>query len=110
MSEYYEATNRAATSCDFSGNATINENAPSNVADANAAASSCLENPSATFTPTAPPTNTGSGSNNGGGSGNNGGSGGDNGAIGLLGGSPQALLGVGVAVLFSLVGSALTLA
>ena len=54
--------------------------------------------------------NTGSGSNNGGGSGNNGGSGGDNGAIGLLGGSPQALLGVGVAVLFSLVGSALTLA
>ncbi|KAI0762691.1 Glucanosyltransferase-domain-containing protein [Fomes fomentarius] len=107
MSEFYELTSRKATSCDFSGNATVNANAPPSISSANVAASSCLTNPSATFTPTSPPSATGSGS---GSSGSNGGNGGGNGAIGLLGGSPQALLGVVIAVLFTVLGSALTLA
>ncbi|TFK93557.1 carbohydrate-binding module family 43 protein [Polyporus arcularius HHB13444] len=109
MSEFYELTNRVATSCDFSGNATVNQNAPSSVSGANAAASSCLSNPSAIFTPSAPASTSGaSGSSGTGGSG--GGNNNNNGAIGLLGGSPQALLGLGVAFAFSLVGSVLTVA
>ncbi|KAI0757284.1 Glucanosyltransferase-domain-containing protein [Daedaleopsis nitida] len=107
MSEFYELSNRNSQACDFSGNATVNSNAPASISSANAAASSCLTNPSATFTPTSPASTTGSGS--GSTSGSTSGNGG-NGAIGLLGGSPQALLGVGIAVLFSVLGSALTLA
>ncbi|KAI0768590.1 Glucanosyltransferase-domain-containing protein [Trametes elegans] len=105
MSEYYELTNRAATSCDFGGNATVNSNAPSSVSGANAAASSCLTNPSATFTPSKP-SSTGGGSSSTGGSGS--GSGNNNAAAAL--GSPAALLGVAVALLFSVLGSALTVA
>ncbi|KAI0374477.1 hypothetical protein BV20DRAFT_1049270 [Pilatotrama ljubarskyi] len=113
MSEYYEITNRAATSCDFSGNATVNANAPSSVSGANAAASSCLTSPSATFTPTAPSGS--SGSNGSGSSGSSGSSGtgtsnNHNGAVALFGGSPSALLGLGVAFVFSVLGSALTVA
>ncbi|RPD63253.1 hypothetical protein L226DRAFT_451078 [Lentinus tigrinus ALCF2SS1-7] len=107
MSEYYELTNRAATSCDFSGNATVNQNAPSSVSGANAAASSCLSNPSAIFTPSAPATTAG-GSSGSTGTGSSGGS--NNGAIGLLGGSSKALLGLGVAFAFSVLGSVLTVA
>ena len=59
MSEFYEITNRASTSCDFGGNATVNANAPSSVQNANAAASSCLSNPSAVFTPSAPASTSG---------------------------------------------------
>ncbi|KAI0639101.1 Glucanosyltransferase-domain-containing protein [Trametes polyzona] len=116
MSEYYELTNRAATSCDFSGNATVNKNAPSSVSGANAAASSCLSNPSATFTPSAPSGDSnGSSGSSGNGSGNSGngsgsGSGGNNGAASLLGGSQSALVGLGVAFVLSVLGSALTLA
>ena len=111
MSEYYELTNRAATSCDFSGNATINRNAPSSVSAENAAASSCLSNPSAVFTPSAPASTAGGSSGStgtGGSSGNNNNN--NNGAIGLLGGSPQALLGLGVAFVCSVLGSVLTVA
>lgn len=54
MSEFYEANNRNAQACSFAGNGTINSNAPSSVSAANAAASSCLSNPGATFTPAAP--------------------------------------------------------
>jgi len=54
MSEFYEANKRNPQSCSFAGNGTINSNAPSTVSAANAAASSCLSNPAATFTPAAP--------------------------------------------------------
>ena len=107
MSEYYEATNRAATSCDFSGNATVNPNAPSSVAAENAAASSCLSNPNAVFTPSAPASATGAGST--GGSTGSGQSGSKNAAASLFAES-KALLGLGVAAVFSVVGSVLTLA
>lgn len=72
MSQYYEINNRDAQACSFAGNGTVNPLAPSASA-ANAAASSCIPSPTATFTPTAPaggntPGATGS-SGNGGGSG-----------------------------------------
>jgi hypothetical protein len=54
MSLYYESQNRAATACNFAGNATINSLVPSASANAANAAIQCLSNPSATFTPTAP--------------------------------------------------------
>ncbi|OBZ79073.1 1,3-beta-glucanosyltransferase gel4 [Grifola frondosa] len=72
MSEYYEATGRLATSCDFSGNATVNSGAPSS--GATAAVTSCLANPSAT-------------------AGSSGSSNNKNGAVGLLG-NPQAWWGL----------------
>lgn len=104
MSEYYEATGRKATSCDFSGNATINQNAPSSVSGANAAATSCLANPSAVFTPSAPSSSaagsTGTGKSS---------SGGKNSAASLVG-EGNALVGLAVAAVFSVLGSALTFA
>ena len=101
MSEFYEATNRLASSCDFDGNATINKNAPSSVQDANAAASSCLANPSAVFTPSAPASTSGAS-----GSGSTGSSGTGSGTSGA---PPQAVVGVVVALAFSVLGSALVL-
>ncbi|KAJ7120382.1 X8 domain-containing protein, partial [Mycena epipterygia] len=60
FSQYYELSNRAATACSFSGNATINSAAStSTVADA---VSSCLPSPSAVFTPTSPSGSSGSSS------------------------------------------------
>ncbi|KAG6844271.1 hypothetical protein H0H87_008219 [Tephrocybe sp. NHM501043] len=64
MSNFYQLTDRNPQSCDFSGNATVNPSAPTSVAAADAAASSCLANPDATFVPSAP-ASTGSGSNTG---------------------------------------------
>ena len=107
MSEFYEITNRAATSCDFSGNATVNANAPSSIQDASAAASSCLANPSATFTPSAPASTSGASGSTGTGSS---GSGGNSGAAGLLGAAPQAMVGVAAAFALSVLGSAMVLA
>ncbi|KIJ45700.1 carbohydrate-binding module family 43 protein [Sphaerobolus stellatus SS14] len=66
FSAYYQATNKAATSCSFSGNATLVATPP---ADPAAAATSCLSNAQATFTPSVP-TSSGSGSS-GSGSGSN---------------------------------------
>ncbi|KAH9853090.1 Glucanosyltransferase-domain-containing protein [Lenzites betulinus] len=109
MSEYYELTNRLATSCDFAGNATVNKNAPSSVSGANAAASSCLSNPSATFTPSAPSGSSGS-SSTGTGSGSSGSGSGSNAAAALLASSQSTLVGLGVAFVFSVLGSALTFA
>jgi len=54
MSQYYEDTSKKAQSCYFAGNAAVNRVTPS--ASATAAASSCIANPSATFTPTTPTT------------------------------------------------------
>ena len=110
MSEFYEANNRNPQSCDFAGNATVNKNAPSTIQDANAAASSCLSNPSATFTPSAPSTTPTSQQPGGSGSGGGGGSGGNNnnnGAASLVGGQ-QAVLGLIVATLFIVAGGVLT--
>ena len=76
MDQYYELTNRLATSCDFGGNATVFSNAPTGTA-AIAAESSCLANPSATFVPVAP---TNGGSSGGGSGGSGGGSSGGSGA------------------------------
>lgn len=73
MTEFYEATNRNAASCNFAGNATINQNAPSNTNNLNSAVSACLVNSAATFTPTTPATSSGGGSGSGG-SGSSGGS------------------------------------
>lgn len=53
MSLYYELNNRNAQACSFAGNGTVNQSAPSSASAANAAASSCISNPSATFAPTA---------------------------------------------------------
>lgn len=99
MSEYYEATNRNAQSCDFSGNATINSQAPSSVSAA-AVATSCVSNPSATFTPSAPATASGaagSGTSHGNASG----------SAHMLN-SPRALLRFGVVVIISIAGGLLT--
>ncbi|KAF7789199.1 hypothetical protein EIP86_000138 [Pleurotus ostreatoroseus] len=115
MDQYYELTNRVATSCDFGGNATINVNAPTGTA-ASAAASSCLSNPNATFVPSAPSTTagsgaaaTGSGSSS---SGSNSGSGtsGSNGnsASGAVG--REAFVGALIATACGLVGGLLALA
>ncbi|CAL1696352.1 unnamed protein product [Somion occarium] len=107
MSQFFEANNRNPETCNFAGNATINQQAPSSVSAANSVASSCLSNPSATFTPSAP-ASTGSGSSNG-----NGGSGGSNnnnsGAVSDLFGNRQAWVGLGVGAVFSLMGGLITL-
>ncbi|KAG6814048.1 hypothetical protein H0H92_003898 [Tricholoma furcatifolium] len=60
MSDYYQLENRNAQACSFAGNGTINSSAPTSASAANAAASSCLANPSATFVPSAPATASGS--------------------------------------------------
>ncbi|KAG9223189.1 glycoside hydrolase family 72 protein [Pleurotus ostreatus PC15] len=98
MSQYFEINNRNPQSCSFSGNATVNSAAPSSASAANAAASSCISNPSATFTPSAPATTGGSGGSSGGGGSSNGGSSGgnnnSNGAVPLIT-DARALLGLG---------------
>jgi hypothetical protein len=56
MSQYYQLQKNDARACSFSGNGTVNSAAPSTPSAANAAASSCLANPDATFVPSAPST------------------------------------------------------
>ncbi|KDQ54849.1 carbohydrate-binding module family 43 protein [Jaapia argillacea MUCL 33604] len=103
MSEYYEANNRNAQACSFAGNGTVNSHAPSTVSAANSAASSCLTNPSATFTPSAPATTGGSGSG-GSSSGTH-----SSGAVPIFN-DARSLIGLTVAVVFSVVGGILTVA
>ncbi len=106
MDQYYEATNRVATSCSFGGNATINSQAPS-AASASAAASSCLSNPDATFVPSPPATLSGSsptGSSSGSGSSGNK----DNGASTLS--NKEAMMGMVLATVFSVAGGLFALA
>ncbi|KAK2461692.1 hypothetical protein APHAL10511_006155 [Amanita phalloides] len=52
MSLYYGLNNHNPQACSFAGNGTVNPNAPSSNSAANAAASSCIPSPSATFVPT----------------------------------------------------------
>lgn len=65
MSEYYQLNNNDARACSFAGNGTVNSAAPSTPSAANAAASSCLANPSATFVPSAPSNTAGGGGGGG---------------------------------------------
>ncbi|KAJ7059573.1 glycoside hydrolase family 72 protein, partial [Mycena amicta] len=78
FSQYYELTARAATSCDFAGNATLSDavkSSPANVIVPSAAVSQCLTSPSAVFTPSAPSGSSAAGSSASGGSGSGSGSG-----------------------------------
>jgi len=102
MSLYYEANKRNVQACSFTGNGTVNPNAPTTVSAANAAASSCISNPGAVFTPTPAPsttkgsTSTGTGSTKGA-------------AVSLLEG-PHALLGLAMTGVVSILGALWTLA
>lgn len=101
MSQYYEATNKNAASCNFAGNATVNPNAPSSASAANAAASSCIANPGAVFTPSAAPTS-------GGGSTGKPTTTGKSGAVSLSF-ETNALVGLGLTALVSVFGAVFTL-
>ncbi|KAG6866021.1 hypothetical protein C0991_009429 [Blastosporella zonata] len=105
MSDFYQLSNRNPQSCSFAGNGTINPSAPSSVASANAAASSCIANPSATFIPSAPASTVG-GTNTGASTSTTKGS---NGAIRLIGDS-NALLGMTAVTLVSIASAVWTLA
>lgn len=109
MSQYYELNNRDGQACSFAGNGTVNPLAPSSVSSANAAASSCISNPDATFVPAAPSGggNSGGGSTNGGGSPT--GTGKNNGAVNLVG-DGNALLGMTAMALVSIASAVWTLA
>jgi len=102
MSQYYQLNNRDGQACSFAGNGTVNPLAPSSISAADAAASSCIANPSATFVPSAP-ASTG-GSNSGGSS-----SGKGNGAVNLIGNN-NALVGMTVMALLSIASAVWTLA
>lgn len=104
MSLYYEINNRNPQSCDFAGNATVNNNAPASQSAANSAASSCIASPSATFTPSSP---AGPDSSPSDGSGDSGDDDGDNGAFFA---EPKAFYGLAVALAVMMLSSALTLA
>jgi hypothetical protein len=111
MSEYYEATNKNAQSCDFAGNATVNARA---TAAAAAAATSCVPSPSATFTPSLAandkPTTGGSiNGGNGGNGGTSGGNGGNGGNSNNNNGAANALAGVAGAAVLGFAGAIWTL-
>jgi len=103
MSEYYEANNRDPQACSFSGNGTVNSNAPPSVSAANAAASSCLPNPTATFIPSAPSGASGAPKSSGSKSS------GKNGATTLLLGDSKSMLGLGLMAIVSVTSAVLTL-
>ncbi|GLB36499.1 putative splits internally a 1,3-beta-glucan molecule and transfers the newly generated reducing end (the donor) to the non- reducing end of another 1,3-beta-glucan molecule (the acceptor) forming a 1,3-beta linkage, resulting in the elongation of 1,3-beta-glucan chains in the cell wall [Lyophyllum shimeji] len=107
MSQNYQLNNRNAVACSFAGNGTVNPLAPSTNAAADAAASSCIANPSATFVPSAPASSGGSSSGNGASGGSSAGSG--NGAVNLTGDS-NALVGMTVMALLSIASAVWTLA
>ncbi|KAF5384720.1 hypothetical protein D9757_006270 [Collybiopsis confluens] len=98
MNQYYQLQNRQPEACQFAGNGSVNPLGASGTASASAAETSCISNPSATFTPSLPSgisTNSpgsSSGSSSGSGSGSSG-SGKGNGAVPLIANS-QALLGM----------------
>lgn len=84
MTQYYLDNNNNAQSCSFSGNGTVNSQAPSSTGASNAAISSCLASATGTSVPTVP-SNSGSGSSSGSSSS------GKNGAVAL---DTKALVGV----------------
>ncbi|KAJ7691031.1 glycoside hydrolase family 72 protein [Mycena rosella] len=113
FSQYYELTARASTSCDFSGNATLNAAVASAAPSAATAAASCISSPSAVFTPSAPAGGSaasgGSGSGSSAGASGSGTSGAKNGAVALVG-ERGALVGMAAAVGCGLLGMLWTLA
>jgi len=99
MSEFYENSNRVATSCSFSGNATINKSAAPNKASAQAVEVACASQ-TGVFTPPAPTAPvTGGGTNQGSGS-----SGSHHNS-----GSQTAFIGMGAMMLVAVGGGAWTL-
>lgn len=119
MSEYYEASNRAAQACSFGGNGTVNPLATSSTSAA-AAAKSCNSNPDATFVVTGVPSatsvpgsttpgggNAGSGNNGNGNNGgsNNGNTNNDSAALGVVV-NIQGMVGLGLVTLLAIVGGA----
>lgn len=100
MSEWYELNNHNGQACSFAGNGTVNPLAPSTVSAANAAASSCVSNPGATFVPSAPSTPSGT-SSSGGSSSPSASSGGKNSAVNLIA-NGQALAGMAAVALVSI--------
>ncbi|KAJ7440607.1 1,3-beta-glucanosyltransferase [Mycena latifolia] len=113
FSQYYELTNRASTSCDFSGNATIQASVTS---APSAAVSACVTSPSAIFTPSASSGASGGGSSGSGtsggasGSGTSGsGSGSGSGAVRLVA-ERGALVGIAAMVACVVGGMVLTVA
>ncbi|KAJ7212539.1 1,3-beta-glucanosyltransferase [Mycena pura] len=114
FSEYYELTQRQATSCDFAGNATVIPSAAAASVVPSAALATCATSSTAVFTPTAPagapPAASGSGGGSSGGSGASGSSGGGkgSGAVPLVG--SNVLVSVLAAVGCALGGMAWTLA
>ncbi|TFK36800.1 glycoside hydrolase family 72 protein [Crucibulum laeve] len=108
MSQYYELNNRNAQACSFAGNGTVNPLAPSSSAAANAAASSCISNPGATFTPSAVSTS-GNGAQSGGGSSNTSQNTTKNGAVSLVG-DINAIIGLGAMAVIGGISALWTLA
>jgi len=106
MSEWYELNNHNGQACSFAGNGTVNPLAPSTVSAANAAASSCVSNPGATFVPTAPSTTSSPTSSHGASSSS---SGGKNSAVHLIA-NGQVLMGMAAVALVSIASVVWTLA
>jgi hypothetical protein len=106
MSQYYELNGRSATACSFAGNGTVN-NAAAPSASASSAASSCIANPTAVFTPSSAPT-AGSGGTNTGKTSSTGGTKGSS-AIALVGDN-NAVVGMSLMAIVSVLGAMFTLA
>ncbi|EPQ61101.1 glycoside hydrolase family 72 protein [Gloeophyllum trabeum ATCC 11539] len=102
MSQYYESQNKNQQACSFGGNGTVH----STSASASAVASSCIANPSATFTPSAPASATGGSST--GGSGSSGSN--HSGALSGFSLDSRAIFGVGLMIVVSAFGGIATLA
>lgn len=107
MSQYYELNNRNAQACSFAGNGTVNPLAPTSASAANAAASSCIANPNATFVPAAP---TGGNSNGGSSSGGKPTSGNNNSGAANLIGDGNVLVAMTVMALVGITSAVWTLA
>ncbi|KAJ7699558.1 glycoside hydrolase family 72 protein [Mycena rosella] len=90
FSQFYDLSGRKATSCDFSGNATLKVSATDTPASA---VSACITSPSAVFAPSAP-ANASPASGSGSGSGSDSGSSGKTGGAVPLIGERNALVGM----------------
>jgi hypothetical protein len=106
MSQFYEANNRQGQACSFAGNGTVNPLAPTSAAAANAAASSCVANPDATFVPSAAP-NSGGSSSSGSGTKGSSSSSPHNGAVNVFG-DGKSLVGLGLMVVVGVVSAVFT--
>jgi len=106
MSQFYEASDRNAQACSFAGNGTVNPSAPGSVSAANAAATSCISDPSAVFTPTGAPSGGGGGAQQTGS--NSPGSGNNQNAASPNFINPQGILGIAVVSFTAVIGGVWT--